>query len=273
MGVRDLSDWHGEDGRDGEDNSIVVDGRRFRVGQVIERSFSTTARNFIPFFAISFGLTLLAYILIFVLAFFGLAGIKFDEEYFELSARLFITFLVVSVSIFGIFTLLFSTIVYATVQDLTGGRPAIGACVVHAWGRLLPVIGVTILLILMLGIGFIFLIIPGIILFGIFGLASSAAVVEPSGVVDSFRTSAALTKGNRWRVLGVFVLVFVIELVIGLIAGALSLAISLTFGSAVIELLTTIAQILLQAFFFVFNTVVFGVVYHDLRIARERAVP
>ena len=216
---------------------------------------------------------MLAYVLIIVLTLFGLADDTFVEGQFELSARFFITFLAVSVSIFGIFTLLFSTIVYATVQDLTGGRPAIGASVVHAWGRLLPVIGVTILLILMLGIGFIFLIFPGIILFCIFGLASSAAVVESSGVVDSFRTSAALTKGNRWRVLGVFVLVFVIELVIGLIAGVPSLAISLTFGSAVMELLTTIAQFLMQAFFFVFNTVVFGVVYHDLRISQGRAVP
>ncbi len=239
---------------------------------MIQRSFSTLGRNIVPFLAISFGFILLSYISAIVLAWFGLVDPVIGEEQFEPSGKFFIALFAIVVVFVSSYTLLTSTIIYATVQDLRGVRPPIGDCVAHAWDRLLPVIGVTILSILLFGIGFLALIVPGIILSCIFGMAIPAAVVEPSGVMDCFRTSAALTKGNRWRVLGVFVLIFVIELVISLIIGVPSAIISETAGSTAIGLLMNIVEFIMQVLFYALNGVVLGVVYHDLRLVRERAV-
>lgn len=265
-----MSDWHGAESPNRKDLPIIDYGRHFRVGKVIRRSFTTLARNFFPFFAISFCFFLLLFILIFGVAWFGMADAMIDEGQFEPSGKFFISIIVIAVSFIVTYTLITGTIVYRTVQDLMGLRPPIGDCVALAWDRILPIIGVTLLSGLLFAFGFVALIIPGIILFCMFGLALPVAVVEQSGVLESFRTSAALTKGNRWRLFAVFLLIGVIEMVIGFIVGMPLDIISETSGSTILVLLTNFIQFVMQVIFYALNAVVLGVVYHDLRLVRER---
>mgnify|MGYP007011030870 CR=1 FL=1 len=114
-------------------------------------------------------------------------------------------------------------IIHITAADLNG-QPA-------SWTRglstglrnILPLIAIAILYALGITFGLIFLIVPGIL----FGLANCVAVpvkvVEGAGVFRAFSRSAYLTRGNRWRILALGILMLFISMVLQTIGGALTL--------------------------------------------------
>ena len=64
-----------------------------------------------------------------------------------------------------------------------------------------------------IGIGFVLLIVPGLILMTIWVAIIPAIVLENRGPIDSFTRSRELVSGNGWNVFGIIVLVDVIQLV------------------------------------------------------------
>lgn len=77
--------------------------------------------------------------------------------------------------------------------------------------RALPALfGLSIVLSLAVGFAMILLLVPGIMLAVAWSVAAPALVIERGGVFGSLGRSMRLTKGARWRVFGVCVLVFVI---------------------------------------------------------------
>src|SRR5205085_116663 len=82
-----------------------------------------------------------------------------------------------------------------------------------------PLIGNGILKGIAVGIGFIALIVPGLILLTIWAVTGPAIVVERRGAIEAFGRSRELVKGDGWPVFGVIVVVFLIGLVISLLTG------------------------------------------------------
>jgi len=81
------------------------------------------------------------------------------------------------------------------------GRPAdIGASVAGAFRLILPLVGLSILTSLMIGIGLILLIVPGIIAWVALSVSVPVLVEEGRSVTESMERSADLTKGSRWRI-------------------------------------------------------------------------
>lgn len=89
---------------------------------------------------------------------------------------------------------------------------------------------------LMVGIGLILLIVPGVYLFLRFGFYQCAIVDRDLGVIDSFRLSSRITRGSKWPLLGVAVLSLLI-----VAAGALALGIGLAFAIPVTALVWSLA--------------------------------
>jgi hypothetical protein len=91
--------------------------------------------------------------------------------------------------------------------------------------KLLPLLGLSIVVGILVSIGLIFFIIPGIILGLIWLVAFPVMVIEDKGVFASMSRSGELTKGNRWRLFGlmivVYVGIFIVTFIAGLIAAAL----------------------------------------------------
>ena len=81
-----------------------------------------------------------------------------------------------------------------------------------------PVLGslmaISILFALALIVGFILIIIPGLILLTIWSVTVPVEVLEHRGVLNSFRRSRELVRGNGWNVFGVIVIVWVVIFVI-----------------------------------------------------------
>ena len=113
------------------------------------------------------------------------------------------------------------------VQDVRDGRVDLdlSETVQAASPYILPVIGAAILAGIGITIGFILLIVPGLILLTFWCLIIPFIVLGGSGVFASFGNSWRTVRGYAWRVFGTYVLVFLIliafSIVLGLILGLL----------------------------------------------------
>lgn len=89
-----------------------------------------------------------------------------------------------------------------------------------------PVLGsllvISILFAIALVIGFILIIIPGLILLTIWSVVVPVEVLEHRGVLGSFGRSRELVRGNGWNVFGVIVIVWVAAIVISFLAAVLA---------------------------------------------------
>jgi hypothetical protein len=102
----------------------------------------------------------------------------------------------------------------------------------------LPLIGAGLLAGLGIGIGFLLLLVPGLILVTIWSVIAPVIVIERSGVLDAFGRSRELVRGSGWQVFGVIVVVYIVVFVIEAILGAIGSGIS---GSAVVRIVFNLA--------------------------------
>jgi hypothetical protein len=107
------------------------------------------------------------------------------------------------------------------VQDVRDGRVDLdlGQTVRAALPFLWPVIGASILAGIGITIGFILLIVPGLILLTFWCLIVPFIVLAGSGVFESFGNSMRTVRGYAWRVFGTYVLVFLILIALGIVLG------------------------------------------------------
>lgn len=125
------------------------------------------------------------------------------------------------VLLFSALSVLYQGMVVELVQDVQNGRRD------HSVRQLLrsvepvfwPLVAVSILFGLGVGIGFILVIIPGLILLVIWSVVAPVTVLERPGVFAAFRRSRELVRGNGWNVFGVIAIVFVIVFLISIAAG------------------------------------------------------
>lgn len=97
--------------------------------------------------------------------------------------------------------------------------------------KLLPAIGASLLFGLMVGIGCLFLIVPGIYLAMRYGLFLTAMVDRDLGVMESFQYSSSITTNNRMNLFLLSLLALVI-----IVAGCLALCVGMFFAIPVIWL-------------------------------------
>lgn len=138
----------------------------------------------------------------------------------------------------------------------------------YALGRLPSILWITILTTLAALLGFVLLIIPGIIALVRLAFAPVALVVEGHRGPGALRRSWRLTKGFFWRTLGTLLLSGVI---VAIVSGILSIPGELAVQALgpdawpISALVTTLATVLLTPF----GMVVIVLLYFDLRIRKE----
>jgi len=125
-------------------------------------------------------------------------------------------------------------------QEIEKGQADLGASVRFTISKLVWLWALSIITGVIVGLGFIALIVPGIILAIMFSLALPALLIENTGVLESIGRSRKLV-GQRW--LKTFALGIVLVIILA-IASAIVNAISAPFGVA-----RTIASSILSAFY------------------------
>jgi len=103
------------------------------------------------------------------------------------------------------------------------GRADLSESFSYTASRLLTLLGAGIITGILVAIGLILLIVPGVILFLMFAVVVPSIVIERQGVFESLGRSRRLM-GRRWlKALALFILLGVIYLIVGLVASAISI--------------------------------------------------
>lgn len=133
--------------------------------------------------------------------------------------------------------LLQAALIQMTVADLNGGPVSVRQGLTRGVRSILPLIGLTILFSIGFAGGLLLLFVPGVMLALAWSVSTPAYVIENRGVFAAFSRSAALTKGSRWRLFGLFSILLIafyaIEIAtVGLFGGFSGFAQSLSRGTA-----------------------------------------
>jgi hypothetical protein len=109
------------------------------------------------------------------------------------------------------------------------------------------------------------LVIPGIVVACGYAVVTEVAALEPSG--DALRRSWELTRGFRWKALGLWVIT--LALLAGLVIGAGFLAggVEALLGNS--EALSTVVVALVSLLIYPLLSCVFTLFYYDLRVRKE----
>lgn len=162
-------------------------------------------------------------------------------------------------------------LIYGTVQDLNGKRASVGDSLATGLRAFVPLIVVSILFALGVAFGFVLLIVPGIMLLCAWIVAVPALVAERRGILETFGRSAELTRGNRWQIFALLLILWVASMVLGMILLALTGAGMLTAGPQAVAAspLYILAQIVTSTLSSVVGATGAAVLYVELRQARE----
>jgi hypothetical protein len=153
----------------------------------------------------------------------GIAGLI--EGLLAITGSLFLVLLGLLIGLAASF--LYTGYVVKLVQDMRDGRRdfSVGELFSHA----APYVGTLILNGILAGIaiaiGFVLIIVPGLILLTIWAVIAPSIVVEDKGVFEAFGRSRELVRGHGWQVFGAIVIAFLIVFAVGLVASAIGAAI------------------------------------------------
>jgi hypothetical protein len=247
-------------------------GNAFGVGRVIARTFSTWWRHVLVFSL----LTLIAYVPLVATALLAGAGIPgltapsvnpLDPGAAAAAAPptlppgFWLAYLLTML----LFAVEIGAMTHGVIHHLAGKRVSLGGMLAAGVRRVVPLMVVGLLCYVIIVVGMILLVVPGVYFACALMAAAPAVVVERPGVFGAIKRSFALTKGKRFAIFVAFLVLFAVVL------GAT------VFGSFVLPQLTASFSPMLGTLLGLAVNVVFGtlfwvapaVVYHDLRVAKE----
>jgi hypothetical protein len=116
--------------------------------------------------------------------------------------------------------------------------------------------------------------IPVIMLFLMWSVSTPVCVVERLGAFGSLARSRELTKGHRWKILGLLLVTIIPGVIIAaIVRAALGLprgaVVVLTLGAGGPGVMLQILSLIWDAIWTAFLSILIVVIYHDLRVAKE----
>jgi hypothetical protein len=226
-------------------------GGRFQIGKVLSDTFAVSGRNVGLWISLALIFSAIPAIVLQFLILRPLGGGLTNPEAIDpaaltpdaLTATAWVGGLGGLIT-FVLALLLQAALIRGTIEDMSGKRPALGDCISTAISVLLPALGLAILVGLGVVIGLVLFIIPGIILFLRWCVAVPVLVQERQGVLASMGRSAVLTQGNRWALLGLFlvvmILLYIAQIVVLLVVGLAGGVIAVVLGTVVQSVLSTV---------------------------------
>lgn len=218
------------------DATAVQPNAPLGVGSLLGESFSILFGNFIKVFIVAFVPTLLG---VLISALFngldvavGLAEPNFAEPGAGIA---FALAMIANIAVYSLTTALLIQLAY----DAKLNRPIhIGRYIGPAISVIVPLAILSIVVGILFGIGFVFLIVPGLWIYAVFSATAPAIVIERAGFGGMGR-SISLTKGYRWPIVGAILVAFICLMIINMIAAFLVGIIGSTAGVIVAALILT----------------------------------
>jgi hypothetical protein len=197
----------------------IVERGKLDIGRVIQQTFAVLGRNIVTFSILGI---VLAGIPTAVVGFLQAGWMRqqaadISAGTFAFSAGYFQTLGLSAITALITGSILQGALIYATVQDMNGQKPAVGDSLATGLRNFLGLIGVSILFGLAVIVGMVLFVVPGVMIACAWCVVAPALVADRTGVFGAFGRAADLTRGNRWRIFGLAVIVWVLFLLIGLV--------------------------------------------------------
>jgi len=223
-----------------------VNRRKLDLGRVFGDTFGVIRRQAGPLLGVTFVLGVLPGIANSYLSRQLVGGPSPTASLAMMSNPLYLILLVVGV-LLGSYLL--ACQLQIAIGDLEGRPQSLPDVLRRAAGKILPILGAEILLGLGIMLGSLLLFVPGVILSLMWAVALPATVADTSNPVQALGRSRALTRGNRWRIFGLAVLVGIVVLVFELIVlGAVGGVAALSSTTATAPSLLSLALLSLLTF-------------------------
>ena len=235
--------------------------RPLGVGEIIDATFTVYRRRFGPMFAIALMLVFIPFLISLV------GGCGLDARG--------MTSCTSPIGVLGQIAGSIGTLVAAVAAILVAAEAYAG--VPSDWRRamriglrrILPIIGATIVAAVLISIGFVLVIVPGIFLAVSFAVVWGALIIEGVGPMESIKRSWRLVAGERWRVFGAGLLVIITAIIVfGVVSAVIGFILSSGLGMSggmagyVVQQVSTLLSIPLTA-------ALGTVIYLDLRVRKE----
>ena len=227
----------------------------FRVGRVLNRTSSVLSRNFLPFFIVTAIANLPGALLMKVST---ESATTSPDAVFQNLGLIFLALILTVV----LNVICQAVVLYGAFQDMRGRPVNLVESLQVGLRRFFPIIGLAFLMYLCIGFAALLLIFPAFILLTMWFVATPVCVVETLGPIRSMRRSSQLTKGHRWKIFGLMVVLFMVS---GIASQTISLALT-TMGGAMFGV---IGEVLWNGIWGAFYAIAVVVTYHDLRVAKE----
>lgn len=199
-------------------SAASLSDRRMSIGRVFNRAFAALGANAVTMFGIAFLFSALPIALLNL----SQAGSGPTRDYITNASVMGGIYL----ASFVLTQLAQGGLVRATIAHSDHRTVSFGACVATGARYALPLLALGILLGLGLMLGFAFFIVPGILLYLAWAVAVPALVIERTGIFEAFGRSRFLTRGARWNVFGIGLVMLVLYYVLIAAVGIVTVAVT-----------------------------------------------
>jgi hypothetical protein len=225
---------------------IAVAGT-FRLADVFSKSTVIYSRHFATFIVLTLLASIPYYLVWFVIR---------DLEASSFAAMLGLKLLDIATDLFA-----GSAVIYGVVQQLRGRAFSVSDSIRIAFRRFLPMFGVAVYSTIVIALGTVALVVPGIIAACMYYVAEPVCIAERADIFTSISRSSSLTEGHRVQAFGMLLLSKVAAIAFFAMASAIS--------EEMDEIATLIVIGALAAVINPFSGVLIGVFYFELRVAKE----
>lgn len=239
------------------------------TGQLLDRIFTFYRKNFVLFFAIALIPQLSRLIPLFATFLLGDGGIGVGGAFSAVVAVL------IWIPVFLALIAVSQGAVTVAVSDIYLDKPT---SLANSYRRVAPMtmrlIGMMLGYGLLIFIGFVFLIVPGIYFLLTYALATAVMAIENVSFSEAMTRSKDLVSGNRGRIFIIFLLSFIIQY-------AVAFAIGIPFGVALAKTrlmfnypiafraISTLVEMLASAISTPISLIGFTLAYYDARVRKE----
>ena len=239
---------------------------QLKVGDVLGVTIKTWWKNFVPFAV----MCLLVNAPVFLLRYwvgappspFSTPPVRTSAEMSVMFERLAREYIVIFAQM-GLSLIATGALTYGVLQSLRQKPVRMLECLRMGFARLLPVLGTAVLVFLLIELGIMLCIVPGIIFACRYAVALPVAVIEKPGVSASLRRSRDLTMGNKANIFLLYFIVMMIQSGVGFVLVLLTLSMGLLGAMINLAFGVMIGGSMMG--------VLGAVLYHELRRLKEGA--
>jgi len=243
----------------------------FRVGEVLSQTFGTYFGNFFKFLAVSF----IGYVVI--IGGVGLitgSGLMISQSAaanpLVAPGQFFLNFLLMMIAA----AVIQASITFGAVEHQAGRTASVVGMMKAGVRSVIPVVLATVVMSILVAIGSVFLLVPGIIIWLMLSVTVPAIVSEKLGMADGLKRSQDLTTGFKWQVFGAFVVVMIAIWLFQIFLGMLLIGLGTTVsaggsGGSVLAVVIMIVSIAMGSLVYGLMGSAVAAVYTNLRAAKE----